>query len=83
MINTTYIKTFNSSVCYYLVFFHPPFDYLKDNGEVMGKVEKLAWNYEPQAEGYEWNEDVCQDYQRHYPEVIGYEVLRPIHKIKN
>ena len=49
----------------------------------MGKVEKLAWNYEPQAEGYEWNEDVCQDYQRHYPEVIGYEVLRPIHKIKN
>lgn len=67
----------------YLVFFHPPFDYLKDNGEVMEKVEKLAWNYEPQAEGYEWNEDVCQDYQRHYPEVIGYEVLRPIRKIKN
>jgi len=27
---------------------------------------------------YEWNEDVCQDYQRHYPEGIGYEVLRPV-----
>ena len=65
----------------YLVFFHPPFDYLKDNCEVMGKVEKLAWNYDPETNGYEWNEDVCQDYQRHYPEVIGYEVLRPIRKI--
>ena len=32
---------------------------------------------------FEWNEEVCQDYQRHYPEVIGYEVLRPIQKVKN
>lgn len=65
----------------YLVFFHPPFDYLKDNGEVMTRVEELAWNYDPKANGYEWNEDVCQDYQRHYPEVVGYEVLRPVRKI--
>ena len=64
----------------YLVFFHPPFDYLKDCAEVMERVEKLAWNYEPEKEGYEWNEEVCHDYQRHYPEVIGYEVLRPIRK---
>lgn len=65
----------------YIVFFHPPFDYLKDCGEVMNRVEKLAWNYDPTAKGYEWNEDVCQDYQRHYPEVIGYEILRPVKKI--
>lgn len=67
----------------YLVFFHPPFDFLKENGEVMGKVETLAWNYDPKANGYEWNEDTCNDYQRHYPEVIGYEVLRPVRRIKN
>ncbi len=66
----------------YLVFFHPPFDYLKDCGEVMGRVERLAWNFDPKTEGYEWNEENCNDYQRHYPEVIGYEVLRPIRKIE-
>ena len=65
----------------YLVFFHPPFDYLKDCSEVMGKVEKLAWNYSPKTRGYEWNEKPCQDYQRHFPEVIGYEVLRPVRKL--
>ena len=66
---------------YYLVFYHPTFDYLKDNGEVMGRVEGLAWNYDIEKFGggkYEWNEDVCQCYQRHYPEVLGYQVLRPI-----
>ena len=65
----------------YLVFYHPPFDFLKDNGEVMGRVENLAWNYDPAKHGnvcYEWNEEACQDYQRHYPEGIGYEVLRPV-----
>lgn len=75
------IKEFPAS--YYLVFFHPSFDYLKDNGEVMKQVENLAWNYDIEAEGfnnqkYLWNEEVCQDYQRHYPEVLGYEVLRPV-----
>ena len=77
---------------YYKVFYHPPFDYLKDNGEVMGRVENMAWNYDLENEGgssdslgscesrrtFEWNEDVCQCYQRHYPEGIGYEILRPI-----
>lgn len=28
----------------------------------------------------EWNETDCQDYQRHMPETIGYEVLRPVRK---
>ena len=72
----------------YLVFFHPPFDYLADNGDVMGKVESLAWNYNLKESGrwwipngYEWNETICPDYQRHFPEVLGYEVLRPVKKI--
>lgn len=52
----------------YLVFSHPPFDYLSENGEVMRRVEDLAWNFDPATIGYAWNEDVCQDYQRHCPE---------------
>ncbi len=77
---------------YYLVFYHPPFDYMEDNGEVMGRVEDLAWNYDLSkdhvdpsglstaagAGRFQWNEEVCQCYQRHYPEGIGYEVLRPV-----
>lgn len=66
---------------YYLVFYHPPFDYLKDCGEVMSRVENLAWSFDPSTKGFIWNEADCQDYQRHYPEVIGYEVLRPVQKI--
>lgn len=66
----------------YIVFFHPPFDFLKDCGEVMKRVEELAWNFNPSELGYEWNEERCQDYQRHYPEVIGYEILRPVRKKK-
>ena len=63
---------------YYLVFFHPPYDYLKDNGEVMSRVEELAWNFDPATMGWKWNEEACNDYQRHYPEGIGYEILRPV-----
>jgi hypothetical protein len=75
------VKKFPGS--YYLVFFHPPFDYLKDNNKVMEQVESLAWNYNIEKETfdsqrYQWNEEVCQDYQRHYPEVLGYEILRPV-----
>ncbi len=55
----------------------------KDCGEAMEKVERLAWNFDPKTKGYEWNEIDCNDYQRHFPEVIGYEVLRAIRKIKN
>jgi AraC-like DNA-binding protein len=67
---------------YYIVFNHPPFDYPSENGEVMRRVEELAWNFDPKTIGYEWNEDKCQDYQRHYPEGLGYQVLRPVRKIK-
>jgi AraC-type DNA-binding domain-containing proteins len=75
------LKSFPAS--YYLVFFHPTFDYLNHNGEVMGRVEDLAWNYDIKnkkynCQDYDWNEDECQIYQRHYPEVLGYEVLRPV-----
>jgi AraC-like DNA-binding protein len=66
---------------YYLVFSHPPFAYLKDNIEVMSRVESLAWNFDPKTYGYSWNEVVCQDYQRHYPEGLGYQVLRPVVKL--
>ncbi len=67
---------------YYIVFSHPPFDYPADNCEVMKRVEDLAWSFDPTPLGFEWNEDVCQDYQRHYPEGLGYQVLRPVRKIK-
>ena len=66
---------------YYLVFGHQPFDYLSENGEVMKRVEELAWNFDPKSLGFEWNEQACQDYQRHYPEVLGYQVLRAVRKI--
>lgn len=66
----------------YLVFYHPAFDFLRDCGEVMKRVEDLAWNFEPQEKGYVWNESVNIVYQRHYPEKIGYEVLRPVKKNK-
>lgn len=66
----------------YFVFYHPTFDYLKDCGEVMKRVEQLAWNFDPQTRGYEWNEDICNDYQRHFPEELGYQVLRPARKLK-
>lgn len=71
-----------------MVFFHPAFDYLADNEEVMQKVENLAWNHNPNTDnkwwipgGYEWNEMSCPDYQRHFPDVLGYEVLRPVRKL--
>lgn len=74
------IREFPAS--YYMVFFHPPFDYFKDNNSVMERVENLVWNYDlkniERTYECEWNEEVCQCYQRHYPEVLGYEILRPI-----
>jgi len=65
----------------YLVFHHPPFDYLKDNGAVMKAIEDTAWNYDPKAKGYAWDEETKQDYQRHFPEGYGYAVLRPVRKV--
>lgn len=66
---------------YYLVFGHPKYDYMKDNTEVMKRVEDLAWSFDPRELGYAWNEDKCQDYQRHMWNCRGYEVLRPIKKL--
>ncbi len=67
---------------YYIVFGHPPFHYLSENDEVMRRVGELAWSFNPETIGYEWNEIDCQDYQRHYPEVNGYQILRPVKKIR-
>lgn len=64
----------------YLVFFHPPFNYLKDNGAVMRTVEEAASKFDPKEMGYEWDEKIKQDYQRHFPEGYGYAVLRPVKK---
>lgn len=66
---------------YYLVFYHPVFDYLKDCAEVMERVENLAWNFDPASMGYRWDEEARPDYQRHFPEELGYEVLRPVVKL--
>lgn len=69
---------------YYMVFFHPPFDFMSENAEVMGRVEDLAWNFDLEKEftgKYAWDEEMRPCYQRHYPEGRGYEVLRPV-KVK-
>ena len=66
---------------YYLVFSHPPFDFLKDCAAVMNRVEDLAWNFDPASVGFRWDEDARPDYQRHLPETLGYEVLRPVKKL--
>ena len=66
---------------YYVVFFHPPFDFLSENVEVMSRVEKLAWNFDLEKEyggRFAWDEQMRPCYQRHYPEGRGYEVLRPV-----
>lgn len=44
---------------YYIVFSHPPFHYLSENDEVMRRVGELAWDFNPETIGYEWNETVC------------------------
>lgn len=65
---------------FYLVFYYPPFDYLKDNDRVVSIVEQMAWGFDIDSyKGgrYKWNGD-CPCYQRHYPEGLGYQVLRPI-----
>ncbi len=65
----------------YIVFYHPPFNYLKDNGSVMKKVESIAWAFDPHSIGYIWDESNRQIYQRHFPEFYGYAILRPVKKI--
>lgn len=64
----------------YLVFSYPPFEYMEENGPVMEAVEKLAREFDPGELGYEWNDGVCPIYQRHYPEKLGYQVVRPVKK---
>ena len=68
---------------YYMSFGHPPFDFSTENEEVMKRVEEFAWNFDPTQDGWEWNDDKCQTYQCHYPEGIGYWIMRPVRSIKN
>lgn len=67
---------------YYLVFACPPFRYPEENAAAMGAVEQVAWSFDPAPLGLAWNEEVCPCYQRHSPEVLGYQVLRPVKKMK-
>ena len=64
----------------YLVFSYPVFDFMTENVDVMGAVEEMAFSFNPAEMGYEWNEEECQIYQRHYPEKLGYQVVRPVKK---
>ena len=66
----------------YLVFSYPVFDFMSENADVMGAVERLAFSYDPAEMGYEWNDEECQIYQRHCPEKLGYQVVRPVRKLK-
>ena len=66
---------------YYLVFACPPFKYPEENGDMMALVEQAAWSFDPAPLGLAWNEEDCQCYQRHNPEVLGYQVLRPVREI--
>lgn len=63
---------------YYLVFAYPPFQYPEENAAVMAQVEQIAWSFDPTPLGLAWNEQECQCYQRHNPELLGYQVLRPV-----
>lgn len=67
---------------YYLVFASPPFKYPEENAEVMARVERVAWDFDPAPLGLQWNEDACPCYQRHSPEILGYQVLRPVRKLR-
>ena len=66
---------------YYLVFSCPPFRYPEENFDAMSQVEQLAWSFDPTPLGLTWNEEDCPCYQRHNPEVLGYQVLRPVKEL--
>lgn len=62
---------------YYLVFFHPPFDYQRDCDAVMRRVEAMAKAFDPAQMRFAWRQQ-APVYQRHLPETVGYEVVRPV-----
>lgn len=74
------LRTFPGS--YYLVFACPPFRYPEDNAAAMLQVERAAWSFDPTPLGMAWNEEACQCYQRHAPETLGYQVLRPVRIVR-
>ena len=64
---------------YYQVYSHPPFRCPEENGEVMRWEEALAFDGEPASPGFRWKAEghCCQ---RHAPEGLGCEALRPIER---
>lgn len=64
---------------YYIVFCHQPFDYLRENDAVISAVHESARSFDPGTLGFERNGE-CQIYERHYPEALGYQLLRPVRR---
>lgn len=65
----------------YVVFYHPPYNYEDINDTVMGKVDEMAWTWDPEEHGYMWNEEENPIYQRSEPEKYGYAICRPVKRI--
>ena len=65
----------------YVVFYYPPYDYDENNPAVMSTVNELAWNWNPEDSGYEWNTE-NPIYQRSDPENYGYAICRPVKPLK-
>lgn len=61
---------------YYVVYYHPVFDFQKDCATVMERVENLAKSFDPKEMGFTYTKGPV--YQRHFPEELGYEILRPV-----
>jgi len=47
----------------------------------MSTVNELAWNWNPEDSGYEWNTE-NPIYQRSDPKNYGYAICRPIKPLK-
>lgn len=54
---------------------------MSENADVMGAAEQFTLSFNPAEMGYEWNDEECQIYQRHYPEKLGYQVVRLVKKL--
>jgi len=65
----------------YVIFYYPPYNYEEENTAVMSTVNELAWNWNPEDSGYEWNTE-NPIYQRSDPEDYGYAIYRPVKLLK-
>lgn len=61
---------------------HFQYIYNDISDSVMEKVDEMAWNWNPEEHGYQWNDIENPIYQRSNPEKFGYAICRPIKVIK-